>query len=160
MMPADLLIIAVAILFMAAVAACDVRTMRIPNWLTLPASGAGVVVLAIRCVYGYPVWLAVAMLTASLFLTYLLWLTRSWGGGDSKAFLAICLLAGPVFASLSFMTVFTGCLALLLIFREISGRVISPVKLEIRIKRPMGPWLLVAFTITAMTCMTCFGGVP
>ncbi len=155
---ADFLVIAMAILFTAAVAAMDLRTMRIPNWLTLPAIVAGAMVIIIRCIYGYPIWLAATILTASLSLTYLLWLTGSWGGGDSKAVMAIFLLAGPVFASLSFMAVFTGSLGLLLIFREAYGRVTRPVHREIRIKHPMGHWILAAFLISVTACSLFSGG--
>ena len=158
MMPADLLLIAVAISFTVTAAIVDSFTMRIPNWLTLPAIVVGAMILMIRCLCGYPPGLAATIFAVSLSLTYLLWLTGSWGGGDSKAVLAIFILAGPVFPSLNFLAVFTGCLALLLILRELSKRVIRPVNREIPIKRPMGPWLLVALIISATFCLAFSGG--
>ena len=156
---ADSLLIAMVLVFAVAAAVLDLRTMRIPNWLTLPAIGAGTLVLVIRCLYGYPIWLAAITLMVSLSLMYLLWLTGSWGGGDSKAVLAIFLLAGPVFTSLSLMVVFTCCLAFLLIVKELAGRVFGPATREIRIKRPMGRWILAAFLISVPICIAFFGGV-
>lgn len=155
---ADLLLLLVALLFLAAAAVSDARALRIPNWLTLPVITAGAGALLLRCLGGYPLWLAAIISAASLGLTYLLWLTGSWGGGDSKATLGTFLLAGPVFSSLDFLIAFTVCLALLLAARELWRRALRPK--SVWQKRPLGPWLLLTFMVTVTACLALSGGPP
>ncbi len=107
--------IALAVLVIVA-AVCDLRRRRIPNWLTLPALGVG---LVLSFLTGGPAGLGTAALgTALAFAVYFgLFALRAMGGGDVKLMAAVGALTGP--SNWLFVFVFTaiigGLLALALI---------------------------------------------
>lgn len=155
----DILMIVAAGVLLATAALIDLRTRRIPDWLTLPAIIIGAIILSGRCLYGYSVWSAMLTSAASLSLPYLLWVTGSWGGGDARACIGAFLLAGPAFPALSIIAAFSGCLALLLIVRQIFLR-IGPkrVRTDEIMGRPLGPSILAAYIFSAGVCFALFGG--
>ena len=80
----------------AAASATDIRTRRIPDWLTLPPVAVGLAAFAWRLHWaGVGLWAAgvggMAMLLA------VPWLLGGLGGGDFKMALALGALGGPVF---------------------------------------------------------------
>ena len=87
--------LALAMLVAAIAAGMDLRTRRIPNWLTLPALVAGVALNAVLS--GWP-GLKLSLLGAGLGLAALLpfFLLRSLGGGDWKLAGALGASLGPV----------------------------------------------------------------
>ena len=87
-----------AIAVLAAVAAyTDIRTREIPDWLTLPPLGLGLLAFAWRLHWvGVALWGA-GMVAAAL-PTLLPWWFGGFGGGDFKMSLALGALGGPWFA--------------------------------------------------------------
>lgn len=78
----------------AAAAVCDVRTGHIPDWLTLPALGAGLVGWWLaggvwRADGGGSLGVAAIAVVACLLVPLLLYTKRAIGGGDVKLFAAI-----------------------------------------------------------------------
>lgn len=114
----DVTSIALALLLAVAAAITDIRTMRIPNLLTIPAILLGLALLMIRCADGYPPVLAGILALLSYAYVYLIWRCSMWGGGDAKAVLSMFILVTPVFGSLYFMAAFSLCLAFTLLFRQ------------------------------------------
>lgn len=93
---------------MTAVAACsDIRTRRIPNWITAPGAVAG---LILQTYYGglYGSFSALAGACLGLGIFGLLYLAGGMGAGDAKLFGAVGALVGPWGLILAF--VFTGLL--------------------------------------------------
>jgi Flp pilus assembly protein protease CpaA len=129
----------------AAAALIDLRTMRIPNWLTLPSAAAGAALLAAECAAGYP-WAAAAVTAAGSFaFVYLLWRARLWGGGDAKLVLAIFLLASPSFPPLSFMAAFLASLSVMIALRHAAEAL---ARRSGDRPRPLGPLLLAALPVS------------
>jgi prepilin peptidase CpaA len=86
-----------AVLLVAA--ASDLRTRRIPNWLTLPAIPVGVTAQA---VYGDGLWAGLAGFGVALGAFFLLFAVGAMGAGDVKLFAAVGAFLGirhllPVF---------------------------------------------------------------
>jgi prepilin peptidase CpaA len=112
-----------AILTLAA-ALCDLRSRRIPNWLTVSGLAAG---LALQgALAGWPGVRAAALGCGLALLIYMpLFAVRAIGGGDVKLMAAVSALAGPQ----SWLVIFIlasltgGVLALLLILsRGVAGQ--------------------------------------
>jgi len=81
-------------------AVIDLRSRRIPNWLTLPALPAGLVAQA---VYGEGLWMGLAGALAAFLPLFVLFLIGAFGAGDLKLFTAVGAFVGarnllPVFA--------------------------------------------------------------
>ena len=89
-----------------ACATADIRTRRIPDWLTLPAAGAGLVhLVALQSTLAGglpPVW-AIAGVALVLLITLPGFALRQLGGGDIKMLVAIALLAGALAALSAFV---------------------------------------------------------
>ena len=104
-------LIRAAITALAAVATyTDIRTREIPDWVTLPPLGLGLLVFAWRLH-----WLGVALwgagMVAAALPTLLPWLLGGFGGGDFKMTLALGALGGPWFALASlFWSIVSGAL--------------------------------------------------
>lgn len=78
----------------------DLRSSRIPNWLTFPAMG--VALLAHAWLAGFPGALfSLAGLGAGLGLFFILYVTGSIGAGDVKLMAAVGAMVGPYGALLS-----------------------------------------------------------
>ena len=78
----------------------DLRSSRIPNWLTFPAMG--VALLAHAWPDGFPgVLFSLAGLGAGLGLFLILYVTGSIGAGDVKLMAAVGAIMGPYGALLS-----------------------------------------------------------
>jgi prepilin peptidase CpaA len=97
----------VLILLVLTAALRDVRTGRIPNWLTVPAGALG---LALHAWYeGLPgVWTSIAGAALGLAAFILFFAAGGMGAGDVKLFGAVGALVGP--QSLVLVFVFTGLL--------------------------------------------------
>jgi prepilin peptidase CpaA len=78
-----------AILAVAAVS--DLRTRRIPNWLTLPAIPVGVTAQAM---FGDGLWAGLAGFGAALAAFFLLFAVGAMGAGDVKLFAAVGAFVG------------------------------------------------------------------
>ncbi len=78
-----------AILAVAAV--CDLRTRRIPNWVTLPAIPVGVTAQAL---FGDGLWAGLAGFGAALAAFFLLFAVGAMGAGDVKLFAAVGAFVG------------------------------------------------------------------
>ena len=86
----DLLVL----LFVAAVAACDSTTHRIPNWLTIPAATVGFATsVASAGVSGAVTSVLGLLVGLGLFMPF--FLARGFGAGDVKAMAAVGALLGP-----------------------------------------------------------------
>lgn len=71
----------------------DVRSRRIPNWMTVPAAIAGIALNSALVPKG---WMVALMGMGLALLVYLpLFVVRGMGGGDVKLMAAIGALAGP-----------------------------------------------------------------
>jgi prepilin peptidase CpaA len=88
---------AVATISVLLAAITDLRTLRIPNALTLPSIAAGLVMLSLRCALGYSILWATVICVVSYALVYALWRGGLWGGGDAKLVLAIFILISPMY---------------------------------------------------------------
>jgi prepilin peptidase CpaA len=163
----DLFCITIAAGTAAVAAATDYRTLRIPNRLTFPVIFGGLVIVAFRCVQGYPLPRAALTCAASYAFVYGLWKCRMWGGGDAKLVLALFILASPAYPPLYFIAAFSICLALVLILkhgvykparRTMNGRPVAAMKggplsaediasLK-EAQEPMGPALFVAYVLS------------
>ena len=159
MAPVDIALIIAAGVLLAIAALIDLRARRIPNWLTLSAILAGTVIIFTRSLAGYPLWTAALTLGASLALPYLLWLTRCWGGGDAKVCLGVFLIVGPVFPALCFIAAFSGCLAVLLIGRQVYRWTGMKQGKNEPGGRPLGPSLLAAFILSVSSCLVMPGDI-
>jgi prepilin peptidase CpaA len=111
--------------FALAGAACwfDVRTRRIPNWLTFPAAALGLV--AATAAHGGPGIVSSATgLLVGLLLFFPLFALRGLGAGDVKLMGAIGAWLGTsvVFGVAFYTTLAGGVLALVLIVRHRYGR--------------------------------------
>jgi len=97
----------VLILLVLIAALKDVRTRRIPNWLTVPAAVLG---LALHAWYeGWPgVWTSIEGAALGLAAFILFFVAGGMGAGDVKLFGAVGALVGPQAMVLVF--VFTGLL--------------------------------------------------
>lgn len=111
----NLLLLAPLIVALVAAAVVDLRSRRIPNWLTAPLAVGGLVA---SVAWDGPVaggwgW-ALAGLLAGLALNLPLFLLRIRGGGDVKLFAAVGAWIGPVpiFAVFLVSTVLAMVLAL------------------------------------------------
>ncbi|CAJ36288.1 hypothetical protein RCIX944 [Methanocella arvoryzae MRE50] len=116
-------------------------------------------ILSVKCIYGYPVWTAALTAGVSLALTYLLWFTGSWGGGDAKACLGALLLVSPAFPVLLFIIAFSSGLALIVAVRWMYR--LTDSKNRHRHDsggRQLGPSLLAAFILSAGACSVLSGG--
>ena len=73
----------------------DIRSHKIPNWLTLPAIGIGLLIHA--WLNGVPgvLWALGGVLVSGLMLP---WRALGWGGGDVKLLAGVGALMGPIFA--------------------------------------------------------------
>ena len=93
--------IVVLLTVVLATAICtDLRSSRIPNWLTFPAMG--VALLAHAWLAGFPgALLSLAGLGTGLGLFLLIHLSGSIGGGDVKLMAAVGAIVGPYGALLS-----------------------------------------------------------
>jgi Flp pilus assembly protein protease CpaA len=105
---------AVASISVLLAAIIDLRTMRIPNVVTLPSIVAGLMILSMRCALGFSFLWALAICVVSYALVYGLWIGGLWGGGDAKLVLAIFLLISPMYSPFYIMAIFLACLALTL----------------------------------------------
>ena len=77
--------LATLVLLLAIAAAIDVRTMRIPNWLTLSGAGIGLALSWIGEAHpGSALLLAAGGMLAGLALMLPFWLLRVMGAGDVK----------------------------------------------------------------------------
>ena len=75
----------------------DIRTRRVPDWLTLPPVALGLAAFAWRLHWtGVALWAAGVGGMAALLAVP--WLLGGFGGGDFKMALALGALGGPVFA--------------------------------------------------------------
>jgi Flp pilus assembly protein protease CpaA len=110
----DLGAFAVATIAVLLAAIIDLRTMRIPNVVTLPSVAAGLVLLSVRCVLGFSLLWALAICFVSYALVYALWRGGLWGGGDAKLVLAIFLLISPMYSPFYLMAMYLAGLALAL----------------------------------------------
>ena len=161
----DIAGIALGFVCATAAAIIDYRTLRIPNRLTFPLIGAGLVLLAIRCIDRYPLQLAALTCVLSYALVYGLWKFRLWGGGDAKLVLALFLLTSPAYSPLYFIAAFSLCLALVLLFKHgiykpaihrsppSKGGPLSAediASLKERPGEPMGPALLAAYALSTV----------
>lgn len=97
---------AVAVLAVAAV--WDLKTRKIPNWLTFPAMALGVLFGALA---GRATW-HLESLGICLVAGFLLWLFGVFAEGDAKLFAATGALAG---ADMSFLGLALACVFLLLV---------------------------------------------
>jgi prepilin peptidase CpaA len=102
---------------LAAAAVIDVRTMRIPNWLTVGGLAAGLVVsasLAPRLMEGVGNSVAGALLGLGILLP--LWLVRVLGGGDVKLMAAVGSFLGPLptLHALAYVAIAGGAAAILI----------------------------------------------
>jgi Flp pilus assembly protein protease CpaA len=110
----DIAAFALATIAVLLAAIIDLRTMRIPNALTLPSIAVGLAILAVRCGLGFsPLW-AVAICAVAYALVYGLWKGGLWGGGDAKLVLAIFLLISPMYSPFYLMAIYLACLAIAL----------------------------------------------
>ena len=79
----------------------DVRYRRIPNWVTLPALSAGLLIAAIERGGSGLAWSAIGA-TIGFFLLLAPWHVDWVGAGDLKLLTAIGAIAGPIVAGLGF----------------------------------------------------------
>jgi len=110
--------------FAIAAAACwfDVRTRRIPNWLTFPAAAFGLV--AVTVIHGGPGALSSATgLLIGLALFFPLFVLKGLGGGDVKLMAALGAWLGTsmIFGVAFYTALAGGALALALIVRHRYG---------------------------------------
>lgn len=104
-MPGSIEIALVALV--TAAAWCDLRTRRIPNWITVPGAALGFALQALYGgVHGALVSLAGAGLGLGIFIA--LYVAGGMGAGDVKLFGAVGAFAGP--QALILVFVFTGLL--------------------------------------------------
>ncbi len=83
---------AVAVAGVIAAAVIDVRTREIPNVLTLGMMTAGAALSILRIMMGEP-WLLIALPAGlAVALSWLLWRSGLFGGGDAKLVMAVALL--------------------------------------------------------------------
>lgn len=164
----DLLSIGAAMAAVTAAAAIDYKTLRIPNRLTFPFILLGLILIAVRCLTGFYIWLAALTCVVSYFFAFALWKFRLWGGGDAKLVLALFILVSPVYPALTFVIVFSLSLAIMLFFEHTAIKVLAPQKkhnmplhgnghlsaediaslCEQDGQRPMGPALLFAYLLS------------
>jgi prepilin peptidase CpaA len=124
---------------LAVAAVIDLRSMRVPKWLTLTTLGVGLVTNLVRGAWlgstAKPVWIlgsggaGIGALDGFLFagagfllgfgLMLLLWLLGTCGGGDVKLFAALGTWVGPLLA----VAVLTG--TIILIAMMVVGRLLS-----------------------------------
>lgn len=115
-----LLVLAVAVAAVAAV--LDVKKGEIPDWLTVPAFGVGVVANA-ALAFGSPKTMGIAAGSAILggavcaFLPFLLFRRGLMGGGDVKLFMALGALCHPAVGLDIEFTAF------------VAGSLLAPIKL-------------------------------
>ena len=160
----DLFSIGAAFVAVSAAAAIDYKTLRIPNMLTFPFIFLGLLLMAIRCIPGYPLWMAALTCVIAYLFAYALWRGRLWGGGDAKLVLALFILISPVYPALMFIIIFSLSLALVVFIEHMAIRVLSPQKkrfstpsgrrnlsaediaslCDTGAQRPMGPAILLA----------------
>jgi prepilin peptidase CpaA len=76
---------------LAVAAVSDLRTRRIPNWLTLPAIPVGVTAQAM---FGDGLWAGLAGFGAALAAFFLLFAVGAMGAGDVKLFAAVGAFVG------------------------------------------------------------------
>jgi prepilin peptidase CpaA len=86
---------ALVALFTAACAVVDYRTKKIPNWLTVPAAGAGLVYHLLSPHGIGPLW-ALAGFAIGFGLLLVPWLLGGGGMGDVKMLAALGVWLGPV----------------------------------------------------------------
>ncbi len=94
--PATIVLILAAGLFTAAAAVWDTRTRRIPNFLTLPMCGAGLVFqIVMSCLYGWG-HLVDGLLgfLVGFGILFVLWYVGSGGAGDVKLMGALSIWLG------------------------------------------------------------------
>jgi len=84
-MAPDLKIVLAAVMVIAAL--CDLRTVRVPNWLTLPLMGAGALYSALVLRSG---WFLIPWA-----LLYGLWYLGAFGAGDAKLMMGLFALTPP-----------------------------------------------------------------
>lgn len=156
----DLLSITAALAGSLVAAAIDYRTLKIPNRLTLPLILLGLILLALRCLAGFPLFAAVVTCAIVYAFVHVLWRFGMWGGGDAKLVLGLFLLLSPAYPWLEFVAVFSLILAALLFLKHAGLR-------ALRVRRdcgaieplsalggprykphPMGPTLLLACLIS------------
>lgn len=87
----DIITIAITIIFLVIASVMDIKTMRIPNYLTLSAFGTGLVLSFINC--GWKTALIRLTVVVALFFVYMLHLLA---GGDIKMLMALTMLQGPI----------------------------------------------------------------
>lgn len=94
----------------------DLRTMKIPNWITLPGMIAGGLFHAITDGWAGG-WFAVKGAGTGFTLMLLLYLLRAVGGGDVKLFGAIGAWAGATLtlSIMMYSIVIAGCIGLLIL---------------------------------------------
>jgi Flp pilus assembly protein protease CpaA len=121
----DLASIAIALVSILAAAFIDLRSSRIPNWLTFAMILAGAAFLSWRCLYGHPLIDALLTCVISYAFVYAFWKLGLWGGGDAKAVLGISLLVSPLFYPLMFLAIYLACLSVALFVRHYIGGALS-----------------------------------
>jgi prepilin peptidase CpaA len=91
----------------------DMRSMRIPNWLTASAAAAGIALQAIES-GRHGLWTAGIGLIAGFAAVVLLHAIGAVGAGDVKLFAAIGALSSATFAlsALSYSVLFAACIGL------------------------------------------------
>jgi prepilin peptidase CpaA len=95
MTPPHVIIMAILLSVVVVAAVVDIRSRRIPNWLTV----AGVILgfAANTCLYGFPgLYLAAQGMGLALLVYVPLFLVRGMGAGDVKLMAAVGCLAGPL----------------------------------------------------------------
>jgi len=85
---------AIVAVFVAACAVADYRTKKIPNWLTVPAAGAGLIYHMLAPHGIGPLW-AVVGFALGFGLLLLPWLLGGGGMGDVKLLAALGTWLGP-----------------------------------------------------------------
>jgi Flp pilus assembly protein protease CpaA len=109
---------AILVVVCAAAAATDLRTHRIPNWLTLPAMAIGLAMA------GLPGWksmvVCVVVVVAVLSVAIALHAVGVWGGGDGKLVGAVAALKGLTFVAEAMVWTFLigGLVALCILIRK------------------------------------------
>ena len=106
----------------AAAAIVDIRTRRIPNWLTFGAAAIGIS-MAVAHVSGVGVTGALGGLAVGLLLMMPGHVIGSTGAGDVKLLAAIGTLLGPASIALAFLyTGIAGAAIALIVARQRGGR--------------------------------------
>lgn len=77
------------LLWLAIASVFDIRTRRVPNWLTFSAWGIALLLIAADPVR--PSWPAVAVNALTVLIVLWQWARREFGGADAKATVALAL---------------------------------------------------------------------